>query len=86
MNRLTWALYLIGTALVLGSWFGLVPAVVAWAGWGVATLIALVVWVGWLRPGRAPDAADRPWREDPRLFTREEEDAARREVDGEEGV
>jgi hypothetical protein len=84
MDRLTWALYLIGSALVLASWFGLVSPLTAWIGWGVATLIAVASWAGWLRPGRGPDAADRPWREDPRLFTRDEEEAARREVDGED--
>lgn len=38
--RLSWALYLVGSLLVFGSWVNLVPTALGWIGW----LAALVGW------------------------------------------
>jgi hypothetical protein len=47
MNRLSWALYIVGTVLVAGSWFGAVSVPVGWFGW----VIAITGWaIGKLGP------------------------------------
>ena len=88
MNRVTLILYLIGSALVVGSWLGIVDPGVAWIGWLVATGIAL--W-SWCRRPAATESRDFHWkrrskppRNAPSTFTPEEEEAARREVHGDD--
>jgi len=80
MSRVTWILYLIGTALVLGSWLGLVPHAVAWIGWLVATAIAVTSWYDWSQLRKRKKRKE----EYATLFTPEEEARARREILGEE--
>jgi hypothetical protein len=79
MTRLTWALYLIGAALVFGAYLGLVPPGLAWIGWAVATGIALNSWFQGLR--RSSGAADGLR---PRTQPVPPDEAARREVYGED--
>lgn len=38
--RLSWVLYIVGTILVAGSWFGAVSVQVGWCGW----IIAMIGW------------------------------------------
>ena len=84
MSRLTWTLYLIGSALVFGSWLGIVDSTIAWIGWAVATAISLASWCR--RSERLAQCevqcktADRPAS----TFTPEEVEAARREVHGDD--
>ena len=40
ITYVSWALYLIGTALVLGNYIGLVPSDIAWSGW----LVGMISW------------------------------------------
>jgi membrane protein implicated in regulation of membrane protease activity len=78
MSRLTWVLYLLGTALVVGSWLGLVPATLAWIGWVIATGIAVTSWSDWSQLRRRKQKS----KEYASLFTPEEEARARREILG----
>jgi hypothetical protein len=84
MSRLTWILYLLGSALVFGSWLGIISPTVGWIGWLVATGIALASWMR--RPKRhacaTPHGATRT--SEASTFTAEEVEAARREVHGDE--
>ena len=84
MNRLTWICYFLGAALVLGSWVGLVNSELGWLGWALATGIALLSWCGVFRdsPRTAVPAAEAQERGRP--FTAAEEEAARREIEGED--
>lgn len=84
MNRTTWILYLIGSALVFGSWLGVINPTVGWIGWLVATGIALLSWSR--RPAQPCSGKPRRGATTPQSspFTAEEEAAARREVHGEE--
>lgn len=84
MSRVTWILYLLGSALVFGSWIGIVDSGVAWIGWAVATGISL--W-SWSRRRVAAETRDFYYQSSSRPstgFTAEEEAAARREVQGDE--
>lgn len=80
MRRVTQILYLIGTALVVGSWLGLVPATLAWIGWVTATGIAVASWYDWSQLRRRKQKS----KEYASLFTPEEEARARREILGED--
>lgn len=84
MSRLSWTLYLIGSALVFGSWLGIVDSTIAWLGWAVATAIALASWCR--RPVRqAPcDSRGESNLRPASTFTPEEVEAARREVQGDD--
>jgi hypothetical protein len=80
MSRLTWILYLLGTALVIGSWLGLVPHGLASFGWVVAAGIAVTSWYDWSQLCRRRKQKD----DYASLFTPEEEARARREILGED--
>lgn len=82
MTRLTWILYLLGAALVLGSYFGLVGAGLAWIGWAVASFIALASWCGWIRNTSPRTPTGTPTGMDGPGFNRADEEAARREIYG----
>jgi membrane protein implicated in regulation of membrane protease activity len=84
MSRVTWTLYLIGSALVLGSWLGIVDPTVAWIGWFVATGISLWSWRHRLAPSKPQNFYFKSRSKPAPAFTAEEEEAARREVQGDE--
>ena len=82
MGTVTWIFYLLGAALVFGSWVGWVNPTLGWVGWAMATGIAVISWMQGSRRKPLPPPAQeaRPVSE----FSREELDAARGEVASED--
>lgn len=80
MSRLTRILYLIGTALVLGSWLGVVPHALTSLGWLVATGIAVSTCYDWSQLRRRKKQKE----EYASLFTPDEVERARREILGDD--
>lgn len=80
MSRWTWIFYLIGAALVFGSWIGVVSPALGWLGWLVATGIALA---SWFAREKAPQEKALTAPETQAAFSHEEMRAARREIDEE---
>lgn len=53
LDRIVWTVWWMGTALIVMSWFGVVPSSVGWAGFGLAclgSLVSVVVHRYWRMP------------------------------------
>jgi hypothetical protein len=51
LNRTAWLLWIVGTALIIGSWIRVVSIPVGWAGFGIAVAGTVLSSVGQQRAG-----------------------------------
>jgi hypothetical protein len=45
-RRIAWILWIPGTALIVGSWIGVIPVTIGWVGFGLALTGTLISAVG----------------------------------------